>query len=86
MTTATKTADWETAYNAVPDFCEADQYRHFNPRYPLLPGDWPYLIDIVILPIQITLIEGGDAYTRREARQCVRWLRKYAPSHPMASL
>jgi hypothetical protein len=80
MTTKALPYDWQTAFNAVPIHCEAGEYNE------LQPGDWRYLVEIVCHPIQITLIEGGDFYTRGEAQQCVRWLKKFAPRHPFARL
>ena len=80
-----KPADWETAVNAVPSCCQIEEHLQC-PGDPLQPGDWVHLIDIVAHPIQLTLIEDQDAYTRSEARECVQWLRKFAPKHEMAKL
>jgi hypothetical protein len=72
--------DWQTAYDAVPFHCEVYEY------HDLQAGDWRHLVEIVCHPIQLTLIEEGDFYTKREARECVRWLKKFAPRHPFARL
>jgi hypothetical protein len=86
MTTKTTTRDWKAALRDVPGCCQLSE--HLDPRNgdPLQAGDWEHLIDIVTHPIQLTLVEGEDAYTRREAKACVRWLKKHAPEHEMASL
>ena len=50
-----------------------------------MDGTWEHVVFRVEHPVDVRS-EGEDLYTLREARNCQRWLRQYAPESPYAGI
>ena len=69
------TKEQERALREVPGCVELDQWE----------GSMSHLVFRVEHPVCLRS-EGEDTYTRREALQCQRWLKKHAPHSEYAKV